>query len=189
MKRKALAVAGATAVATVMIGGAALAAAGDDDPARGRPAAVAVTDSPSPDDTPSPTDTASPDDSPTGSPDDSPTTTAPAQPGGAVVPSDLAAAAALARVGGGTVTSVESEFEHGRAVWKVRIVKDGVRYDVHVDKETGAITRFENKGGGRGDDDSGRSGHDDDNSGSGRSGRGGGDDHGGSGKSGRGGDD
>jgi uncharacterized membrane protein YkoI len=84
--------------------------------------------------------------------------TATAPPGGEVVPSDLAAAAALAHVGGGTVTRIESEFEHGRAVWKVRIVKNGVRYDVHVDKATGAITRSKNKGA--------------DNSGSGRGGHG-----------------
>jgi uncharacterized membrane protein YgcG len=179
MKRKALAVTGVVALATLTIGGAALAAAGSDD--SGRPGAVAVTNSPSPDDSPSPTDTASPDDSPTGtgSPDDSPTTTAPAQPGGEVVPSDLAAAAALAHVGGGTVTRVESEVEHGRAVWKVRIVKNGVRYDVHVDKVTGAITRSESKGdnSGSGNSGSGNSGSDDrggdDNSGSGKGGGGG----------------
>ncbi len=158
MKRKALAVAGVTALATLTIGGAALAAAGGDDSVQRRPGAVAVTGSPSPDDSPSPTDTASPDDSPTASPDDSSTTTAPARPGGAVVSGDLAVAAALHRVGGGTVTKVESEFEHGRAVWKVRIVKDGVRYDLHVDKETGAITRFESKGGDKGGDKSRNSG-------------------------------
>jgi uncharacterized membrane protein YgcG len=176
MKRKALAVAGVAALTTLTIGGAALAAAGNDDPARGLPGAVAVTGSPSPDDTPSPTDTASPDDSP--SPDDSSSTTVPAQPGGDVVTSDLAVAAALAHTGGGTVTRVESEFEHGRAVWKVRIVKNGVRYDLHVDKQTGAITRFENKGAESG---SGRDGKDG-NSGSGKggkSGHGGGDDKGG----------
>jgi hypothetical protein len=174
MKRKALAVAGVAALATFSIAGAAL-AAGADDPVR---PGTSVSGSPSPDDNPDPTDTASPDDSPTGSltdsptasPDDSSTTTAPA------VPSDLAAAAALSKVGGGVVTRIESEVEHGRAVWKIRIVKDGVRYDVRVDKQTGEIVRFESKGA-----DSGGSG----NSGSG-SGRGGhddppGDDHGGGG--------
>jgi hypothetical protein len=49
------------------------------------------------------------------------------------------------------------------AVNSARIVKNGVRYDLHVDKETGAITRFENKGaesgGGSGRGDDGNSGH------------------------------
>jgi hypothetical protein len=91
---------------------------------------------------------------------------------GAVVSSDLAVGIALARTGGGVVTNVEPEFEDGRASWKVRIVKDGVRYDVYVDAATGQVVRFRQK-----DDDGRRGGNDDrgDNSGSGR----GDDDHGG----------
>ncbi|BCL33090.1 hypothetical protein GCM10017557_79490 [Streptomyces aurantiacus] len=56
-------------------------------------------------------------------------------------------------MGGGTLTEVEAEMEHGRAVWSVKIVKDGVRYEVHVDRSSGAITRSRTKA----DDD--RGGH------------------------------
>ncbi|HEX6681504.1 MAG TPA: PepSY domain-containing protein [Candidatus Limnocylindrales bacterium] len=59
---------------------------------------------------------------------------------------DRAEAIALARTSGGNVDEVENEFEHGRAAWKVRVVKDGIRYDVYLDKATGAIFRFENEG-------------------------------------------
>lgn len=52
----------------------------------------------------------------------------------------------MARTSGGNVDEVENEFEHGRAAWKVRVVKDGIRYDVYLDKATGAIFRFENEG-------------------------------------------
>ncbi|MFS8204257.1 PepSY domain-containing protein [Streptomyces sp. CWNU-52B] len=63
---------------------------------------------------------------------------------------------ALARVGGGTISRIEAEQEHGRAVWNVRIVKSGDRYDVHVDRSSGEITRSRAKDGdGRGDDTSG----------------------------------
>jgi hypothetical protein len=161
MTRFSLTVAGIAAVATLAIGGAAVAASDDDSPRTG--ATVAATDSPSPDDSPTPGDTASPDD--TASPTDDATTTAPADPG-SPVSRGLAVDIALNATGGGTVTEVESEFEHGRAVWKVRIVKDGVRYDVYVDAATGEIIRFRNEAGNddRGDD------HGDDR---------GGDDHGG----------
>ncbi|MDQ0779676.1 hypothetical protein QF026_008142 [Streptomyces aurantiacus] len=58
---------------------------------------------------------------------------------------------ALSHVGGGTLAEVEAETEHGRAVWSVKIVKDGVRYEVHVDRGSGAITRSRTKA----DDDHG----------------------------------
>jgi len=143
-RRRALAVAGIAAAATLAIGGAALAAGGDDAPSG--TATVAATDSPSPDDTASPTD--------------SPTTDDTTNPG-AAVGSDLAVGIALNATGGGTVTEVEAEFEHGRAAWKVRIVKDGVRYDVYVDANTGEVIRFRNQvenGGNAGDDRRGHGG-------------------------------
>ena len=55
-------------------------------------------------------------------------------------------AIALDRTGGGSVDEVENEFEHGRAAWKVRVVKDGIRYSVYVDKATGEIIRFRDEG-------------------------------------------
>jgi uncharacterized membrane protein YkoI len=50
---------------------------------------------------------------------------------------------ALARVGGGEVTEMQGELEHGRSEWKVRVVKDGKTYDVRVDAATGEVTRFD----------------------------------------------
>jgi uncharacterized membrane protein YkoI len=55
---------------------------------------------------------------------------------------------------GGTVRETELELEHGRIEWKVDITgADGVRYDVRIDAETGAVTRIDadDRGGGRED--------------------------------------
>ncbi|MFF3705165.1 PepSY domain-containing protein [Streptomyces phaeochromogenes] len=76
---------------------------------------------------------------------------------------------ALSHVGGGTITEVEAETEHGRAVWSVKIVKNGGRYEVHVDRSSGDITRSRAKA-----DDDRR-----DDGGSGRDGSSGNDDRGG----------
>ena len=57
-----------------------------------------------------------------------------------------ASKAALRATGGGKVTKIESEYEHGRAVWKVRIVKDGKRHDLYVDRKSGKVTRHDVKG-------------------------------------------
>jgi uncharacterized membrane protein YkoI len=171
-RRRALTIAGLAAAATLAVGGAAL-AAGNDSPRDALEAAtVAATDSPSPEDSPTPDDSPSADDS----------TTTPANPD-ATVSSELAVGIALNRTGGGAVTNVEAEFEHGRAAWKVRVVKDGVRYDVYVDAATGEIIRFrqqsedgrnngdDNGRDDHGGDDHGRHGGDDDRGGHGGSGR------------------
>ena len=68
---------------------------------------------------------------------------------------------ALERTGGGEVTEVERELEHGRPVWDVELVRDGVEYEVDVDRETGEVLRFEADGRDD-DDDRGRGGRDDD---------------------------
>lgn len=52
-----------------------------------------------------------------------------------------AADIALRHVGGGRVTEIEREFEHGRREWKVEIVHNGREHDVRVDAATGAVTR------------------------------------------------
>lgn len=52
-----------------------------------------------------------------------------------------AADVALRHVGGGQVTEIEREFEHGRPEWKVEIVHDGREHDVRVDAASGAVTR------------------------------------------------
>lgn len=68
------------------------------------------------------------------------TTTAPSGAGTAVG-SMRAGQIARSHVGGGTITEVEAETEHGRAVWSVKIVKNGSRYEVHVDRSSGEVTR------------------------------------------------
>nr|MDT0666509.1 PepSY domain-containing protein [Micromonospora sp. DSM 115978] len=53
--------------------------------------------------------------------------------------SERAVEIALATTGGGRVTEVEREQEHGRPVWSVEFVHGGFEHDVDVDRETGAI--------------------------------------------------
>ena len=169
ISRRAALVVGIAAVATLAIGGVAV-AAGDAGRSVGRTATVASTESPTdgpaPADTPSPDDTPTPDDSPSSvepTPDDSPSADPTAPGDNAMVGRDQAVSIALARVGGGTVTNVESEWEDGRAMWKVRIVKNGVRFDVYVDKATGQVMRLRQRsdggGSGSGNSGSGSSGH------------------------------
>jgi uncharacterized membrane protein YkoI len=85
------------------------------------------------------------------------------------VSADDAGSRAVARVGGGTVTKVEREVEHGRTVWKVDIRRDTRLTEVHVDVATGAVTRIEDENRtGRSGDDRGRHGGDDRRGGHGR---------------------
>ncbi|MFH8468381.1 PepSY domain-containing protein [Streptomyces sp. NPDC017991] len=75
-----------------------------------------------------------------------PATATPAHPSSSVG-SRRAEQIALSHVGGGTITEVEAETEHGRAVWSVKILKNGSRYEVHVDRGSGEITRSRTKSG------------------------------------------
>ena len=43
----------------------------------------------------------------------------------------------------GTVDRVETEIEHGKLVWKVRLISNGTRTDVRIDDETGKIIRID----------------------------------------------
>ncbi|MFC9842936.1 PepSY domain-containing protein [Streptomyces sp. NPDC060223] len=111
----------------------------------------------------------------------SPTASATAGP---TVSSGRAGEIALAHVGGGTITEIESEVEHGRTAWSVKILKNGSRYKVYVDRSNGEITRAEGSSDddgaddrNTGDDDKGRSSSDD--NGRGDDDRAGSDDHGG----------
>lgn len=56
---------------------------------------------------------------------------------------ERAAEIALERVGGGEVVEIEREREHGRPVWDIEIVKDGVEYELDIDRETGEIIKVE----------------------------------------------
>ena len=126
MARKSLLVlvtgaAAAGIIATGAAAGAALTGGGADDGF-----GVAVSSSPS-------------------SPSDDPASKAPAAE---MVGRDRAIDVALATTGGGTVVDTEREFEYGRPAWKIEIVKGGVEHKVYVDRETGAVVKFD-----RDDDD------------------------------------
>jgi hypothetical protein len=75
-----------------------------------------------------------------------PTTTSSPSSSATAVPVEEARTIAVAEVGGGEVTKVETEVEHGRLEWKVEVVRDGVAHDVRVDAESGAITRHDTDG-------------------------------------------
>jgi uncharacterized membrane protein YkoI len=70
-------------------------------------------------------------------------TTAPATTAAAPTSIGSAQASAIAvdRVGGGQVTKVERELEHGRVEWKADVLRGGVRYEVRVDAATGTVVR------------------------------------------------
>jgi uncharacterized membrane protein YkoI len=78
---------------------------------------------------------------------------------------DLATSIAVRVAGGGQVIKLEGEFEHGRAVWDVDVLVDGVEHDIDVDRATGTVIRHRIKAAdlGRGDDhggdDNGSGGH------------------------------
>nr|WP_296073300.1 PepSY domain-containing protein [uncultured Actinoplanes sp.] len=61
---------------------------------------------------------------------------------------DEAARAAMDAAGGGSVSHVEAEDEHGRAIWKIRVMVNGARHDVYVDRGTGEVTRHDVRGAG-----------------------------------------
>ncbi len=91
-------------------------------------------------------------------------TTAPADPAISV---ERAKEIALTRTGDERVTDVELETEHGRTVWEVETVAGGVETEVHVDAQTGDVTRErvdndDDDGDDGGDDDSDDDGDDDD---------------------------
>ncbi|MEU8656411.1 PepSY domain-containing protein [Actinoplanes philippinensis] len=140
-------------LAALGFGGVAFASGGSDDI---RPPASA-SPSPTADDSldPSPSPSSS-------SPDDSSSSSA----GGTAVTASQAELIAIRAAGGGRVESVEREIEHGRLVWDVDVIVDGVEHDIDVDAATGEVTRH------RTDGSRGRSGGDDRSGGSDDRGRG-----------------
>ena len=88
-------------------------------------------------------------------------TPTPGAPAAAALTAAEASAVAVAHLGGGTVTKVERETEHGRAVWEVDVRRGSGVSEVHVDTATGSVTRVEDRGrDDRGRDDRGRGGDD-----------------------------
>jgi len=90
-----------------------------------------------------------------------PTSTSTSTPTAAGVTSVEAGSRAVTHLGGGTVTKVERETEHGRSVWDVEVRRDTRITEVHVDTATGTVTRVEDdsrSADDRGRDDRGRHG-------------------------------
>ncbi|MET8153838.1 PepSY domain-containing protein [Actinoplanes sp. NPDC049668] len=169
--------------AALALGGTALAASGADDPSGSDDRGGAVEMLPNGD--PVPTESAT---------DPAPTATAATSTPEAVPPAaiDIATARAIAlkATGGGRVTSIEAETEHGRAVWDIDVVTNGVRHDLDVDRSTGAILRHRTKssnGSSSSSSSDRRGGHGSDDTGADDRGRGRGSDDSGSDDHGRGG--
>ena len=140
------------AMAAVAVGsGVALASSGGDD----TPSRAAVADTLTGDPSPSASPSASADDSGNDATDDngfdsglgapnSPSASAPSQSapsrsapspsssagGGSGIGAAQARTVALRAAGGGRVTKVERETEHGRAVWDVEVIRGGVEHDI-----------------------------------------------------------
>jgi uncharacterized membrane protein YkoI len=92
-----------------------------------------------------------------------------ASPSSPAAPSSAAAAAdaisldaakdiAVKAAGGGQVTDVERETEHGRAVWDVEVQVGDLEHDLDVDRASGEVLRHESE---RDDDGSDHDGSDD----------------------------
>jgi hypothetical protein len=142
----------AAAGATVLLGaGTAYSLSSNSAPAPVRPAAVAtgsIAGFPTVGGTAASSSAATSSAATSSSETSSPTIPA-AQPGAGELSADEASTIAVAHVGGGRVTQVERELEHGRWEWKVRVANGGQEHDVRVDAASGAITRTD-----RGDDQS-----------------------------------
>ncbi|HEX5543066.1 MAG TPA: PepSY domain-containing protein [Micromonospora sp.] len=82
--------------------------------------------------------------------DDSGRPTTPAGHNGLITIAE-AVDAAQARVPQGQVKEIELEREHGRLVWSIELMVDGVEYEVDVDAKTGDVVEVE-----RDDDDDDR---------------------------------
>jgi len=101
-------------LAAVAVTGTALAANRDEDPAASPSASASL----------GPAESASP---------------TPSESAASAVPASRAGAIALAAAGGGTVVNVGRETEHGRAVYRIRIMNGATRHDLKVDQLTGAV--------------------------------------------------
>ena len=136
--------------------GTAATALGSDDPATAAPVSVVAQ-----------TRAAASTSTPTSTPTRTPTPEA-------AIAADEAGSRAVTHLGGGTVTKVERETEHGRTVWEVDVRRGTRTTEVHVDTATGAVTHVEDDdrtaddrnpddrtADGRGRDDRGRHGGDD----------------------------
>ncbi|MFI7487930.1 PepSY domain-containing protein [Micromonospora echinaurantiaca] len=137
MKRNSLILASLGGAAVLAVTGVAVGTAVADDGRAGRTALAAATTAPSTAATPDDPTGATP-----GTPGGTPGTTAPAT-GAEGVSQQRAGEIALASAGGGRITEIEAEQEHGRPVWSVEIIAGQTEHEVDVDRETGAVVKAE----------------------------------------------
>ncbi|MGW3601955.1 PepSY domain-containing protein [Micromonospora sp. NPDC005161] len=167
MKRSSLLLASVGGAAVLAVAGVAVGVSAAGDPrASGTTLAAATV---------GPTATDAPDDSATRgttpAPGTSGTTAAPStsgtpsgggSPAGAAVNEQRAGEIALARAGGGRITEVEAEQEHGRPVWSVEIIAGDIEHEVDVDRDNGTVVKAEQESVDDGDDDGDDRNDDDD---------------------------
>jgi hypothetical protein len=160
MKTKTLVVL-ATGGIGLVFAGAALAVAGDEGT---RPVAAAATLSPStssPEATapvPDPTATADPSATTDPTVPGSPAATNPGTASTDAFGAEQARELALRTAGGGQVTEIEREHEHGRPVWSVEILNGTVEHEIDIDRESGKVNDHEREAA---DDDRDDDDHDD----------------------------
>jgi hypothetical protein len=146
MKRTRLLLVSGGAVVVLGMTGAALGVALNDAATPPRSTTLVADDTSSPPESPF----ESPSDSPSESPSQLLPSASEAPPAGGQasgrLTADQATRIALRWVGGGRITDIEAEFEHGRPVWKVELVRDGVEHDVYVDRETGSVIKAKRDG-------------------------------------------
>ena len=139
----------AGAVAALAIGGTAALAAGADDPAPSRSPGGGFSVPMAPNGDPLPTATADDDSTPVPAPSSSaPSAAVPPARSELSISIDRARSIAVRVAGGGQVIKVEGEVEHGRAVWDVDVLVNGVEHDIDVDRATGTVLRHRIKGAG-----------------------------------------
>jgi hypothetical protein len=66
----------------------------------------------------------------------------PASAGEPAVHIEHAKALAEQAAGGGRATKAELEWEHGRLVWEVEVLRRSVEYDLQIDADTGQVVRI-----------------------------------------------
>jgi len=66
----------------------------------------------------------------------------PAGAGEPAIHIEHAKALAEQAAGGGQATKVELEWEHGRLVWEVELLRGSVEYDIQIDAKTGQVVRI-----------------------------------------------
>ncbi|MGW3807805.1 PepSY domain-containing protein [Micromonospora sp. NPDC005113] len=176
MKRSSLLLASVGGAAVLAVAGVAVGVSAAGDPRASGTTLAAATVGPTATDAPDDSATRGTTPAPgtsgtTAAPSTSGTTAAPStsgtpsgggSPAGAAVNEQRAGEIALARAGGGRITEVEAEQEHGRPVWSVEIIAGDIEHEVDVDRDNGTVVKAEQESVDDGDDDGDDRNDDDD---------------------------